>query len=583
MGRTRLIWRIAFSFIAITLPIFLGVSAYLSHLAWQYQVSSRIQLLRGQARLIAEFLDKNDGVHEQNTLGALLRTWAESTGSKIVVLSPGGEVLASSDALPEPDQEAVRAAFHAFAADPASKYSWIEHGTAFVSAPIGLASGQEGVVLVAAPLSRGQFALLWTHLAIGTCAAAVVSLLGSFIVSRRLNASFSAMQARAERLAAGTILDSAPVEDIGEFYSLAELLNRTGFLLNRRIQELAQQKNELDAVLSSMVEGVMAIDNNERVLSLNAAAARMFGIPTGEGIGRSVQELIRNTDLHRFIAMTLRSGEELEDDISLYADRERVVQVRGTALNDASGKQIGCVIALNEVTRLKKLENAQREFVANVSHELKTPLTSIKGYVSTLIEDGFESPDDAGRFLEIISRQADNLDALIEDLLALSRLEQDASERELPEEEVSLCEVVAAAIQVCSDKAREKNIQLTVDCGPEIRAKLNARLLERAVVNLLDNSIKYSNEGGRVELRGEQRNGTVSLHVQDFGTGIEKEHLPRLFERFFRVDRARSRKLGGTGLGLAIVKHIMRVHGGEATVDSTPGKGSTFSIHLPVS
>jgi two-component system phosphate regulon sensor histidine kinase PhoR len=244
------------------------------------------------------------------------------------------------------------------------------------------------------------------------------------------------------------------------------------------------------------------------------------------------------------------------------------------------------VIVLNDVTEMERLENVRRDFVANVSHELKTPVASIKGFVETLLDGAGDDPHDRRRFLDIIARQADRLASIIEDLLALSRIEQSENAGNLPRERVRIADLLAAATDDCLPRAQERSILFSVDCAPGLEALVNAPLVEQALINLIDNAVKYSEPGRTVRIDAVSAPSSpgqlgVTIAVRDEGCGIEAEHLPRLFERFYRVDKARSRKLGGTGLGLSIVKHIVQAHGGSISVDSTPGVGSTFTIRLP--
>ncbi|MBI3735216.1 ATP-binding protein [Candidatus Sumerlaeota bacterium] len=257
------------------------------------------------------------------------------------------------------------------------------------------------------------------------------------------------------------------------------------------------------------------------------------------------------------------------------------MQAHGSVLLDAEGSGIGALVVLNDVTRLIKLENVRREFVANVSHELKTPITSIKGFVETLLEGAIDHPDEARRFLGIVQTHADRLHAIIEDLLSLSRIELEAERNVIILEPGSIREVLQAAIEICQVHARAKGINITLNCPADLRARINAALLEQAVVNLIDNAVKYSGDGKDIQVEAEAATSETVIRVRDHGCGIDAEHLSRLFERFYRVDKARSRKAGGTGLGLAITKHIAQAHGGSVGVESVLGEGSIFSIRLP--
>ena len=242
------------------------------------------------------------------------------------------------------------------------------------------------------------------------------------------------------------------------------------------------------------------------------------------------------------------------------------------------------MIVLNDVTDMQRLENVRRDFVANVSHELKTPIASIKGFVETLLDGAMDDPGNSRRFLEIVGRQAERLASIIDDLLALSRIEQSEGSGNLPLEATRIADIFSAVFADCEPRANERSIRLTTDCSEDVVAEVNPPLFEQAVINLVDNAIKYSDQGRTVWMSAAVEvaaNGTeVVVRVRDEGSGIDAEHLPRLFERFYRVDKARSRKLGGTGLGLSIVKHIVQAHGGAITVDSTLNVGSTFTIRL---
>jgi two-component system phosphate regulon sensor histidine kinase PhoR len=238
-------------------------------------------------------------------------------------------------------------------------------------------------------------------------------------------------------------------------------------------------------------------------------------------------------------------------------------------------------MVFHDVTQLRRLENMRRDFVANVSHEIKTPLTAIKGFVETLQHGKVDKDEENQRFLGIIQKHVDRLNSIIEDLMALSRIEQEDERKEIDFQQVKIEDTFRAAIQLCRPKAEEKEIHIDLDCKKDVTAVFDPTLIEQAVVNLLDNALKYSEPQSTVLLKLYQHNSDLIISVQDHGIGIAQKHLPRLFERFYRVDKARSRNMGGTGLGLAIVKHIAQAHDGYVEVESELREGSRFSIHLP--
>ena len=449
-----------------------------------------------------------------------------------------------------------------------------------VAVPVVRAGQTVGIVRVAAPssdadLSDGQRRLVWGSLVASAAAGAV-----AWLLARRSARPVEELAAAGRRLADGETAARLPASDIGELAVLAAALGRMRQQLVERGLQIGRQGSQQEAVLGSMIEGVLAVDARQRIVSLNRAAADLLAIDPAGVVGRPIQEVVRNADLRQFALEAIDRGEPVEDDIVLRAARDRVLRVRGTPLRDASGEG-GAVVVVEDITDIRHLENVRRDFVANVSHELKTPVASIKGFVETLLDDRVDDPADRRRFLEIVVRQADRLGLIIEDLLSLSRVEQAEGMGDLPVEPVAVGDLIRTVIAECGPRAEARSIRLDVECPPDLVAEVNAPLLEQALINLVDNAIKYSEPGHPVHVGGGVAGGVLELAVRDEGAGIAAEHLPRLFERFYRVDKGRSRKIGGTGLGLSIVKHIAQAHGGSVTVESTPGSGSTFRLLLP--
>jgi two-component system, OmpR family, phosphate regulon sensor histidine kinase PhoR len=454
----------------------------------------------------------------------------------------------------------------------------------YVAIPLQTADGGRGLIRIAVPVTTtaGLFREVAKEIVPVFC---VVFLFAAMIVLYtlyRVSSSVGALKYGAKQFADGNLEYRLPISDTAEFASFSESLNAMAAQLHARISRITEQRNELEAVLSSMMEAVIVIDNNEKIISVNQAAERLFGIDLRTVKGRNLQEAVRNTELHRFILKTLSSTESLEGEIMFIGDPEKHLQAHGAALLDEQDKKIGVLIVFNDVTRLKTLENVRRDFVANVSHELKTPITSIKGFLETLKEGAVNDPENAERFLDIIIKHTDRLNSIIDDLLTLSRIERDTEKGEIALEPGHVETVIASVAKSCELKAKLKEIDLRYETDDNMTALINPVLLEQALVNLVDNAIKYSDRGKTVRIEARKVGPEAVIRVIDQGCGIPKEHLTRIFERFYRVDKARSRKVGGTGLGLSIVKHIANAHHGRIMVESSPSSGSVFTLYVPL-
>ncbi len=424
--------------------------------------------------------------------------------------------------------------------------------------------------------------LSFQSLALGGGVLAVLAAGLGLFTSRRLSLPLQGMQRGAERFAAGDFFHRLAIPETAELASLARTLNRMGAQLAEQIAVITQQRNEQEAILASMHEGVLAFDTQERVLTINPAAEALLGVVAAQAKGHTIQEVVRNVALQRLLVTALHSPDPTTVDITLRGAGERYLQATATALRHAAGHDLGVLVVLNDVTQLRRLENIRRDFVANVSHELKTPITSITGFVETLRDGAMYEPEHAERFLAIVARHAERLHAIIEDLLTLSRLEHSTDVSDMTRTPTALAEVIDAARLDCASQAEAQQVTVVPTCDPDLRALLNAPLLEQSLVNLLDNAITYSQPGSTVWVTAQRVDAALHLVVRDEGIGIPQEHLERIFERFYRVDKARSRERGGTGLGLAIVKHIAQVHGGQVTVSSRVGEGSTFTVRVPL-
>ncbi len=418
---------------------------------------------------------------------------------------------------------------------------------------------------------------------IGAAIFAVVMLIILLLISR----SIRELRDGAERFTAGNLSKRIAVKGPLQLADLAESLNTMAGQLADRLATVIRQRNELGVVHASMVEGVLAIDREQNILSLNRAASQILSLDAADAIGRSVYETVRNAEFHQVIQRTLDEGTAVTGEMRLSGaehangEGDHTIQLQSALLRDDEGRRIGLVMVLHDVTQLRRLESVRQDFVGNVSHEVKTPVSAIKAAVETLIEMPVAQDEDAQRFLQIVTRQSDRLAAIVDDLLSLARIEQVGDGGLQDTRSVALWAVISAANETCQPGAEAKNIHVHTECDRELQVQVSEQLLTQAIVNLVDNAVKYSDPDTSVLVHCEVIDGEAVISVTDQGRGIEPKHLPRVFERFYRTDKARSRDLGGTGLGLSIVKHIAEAHGGRVSVDSAPGSGSTFRIHLP--
>lgn len=589
MRRARLLWQLYASYLAITLLSLAAVTMYASaSLRRAYLEQAEVEL-QERAALLRPQLSQT--FHEQGAeaLDRLVKELGGARETRITVILPSGTVVADSEENPAEmkDHSDRPEIIQALKGGPGSDMRispTLKIRMLYTAIPM-IEDGQVWAVLrTSVPLASLDRVLhgIYRRIVLGGVLVAVVAAGLSLAAARRITRPLEEIKQGAQRFARGDLRHKLPIFNSEEFGSLAEAMNQMARHLDERIRATVAQRNEQQAILSSMVEGVLAVDPDLRLISLNETACEFLGVPAGDVQGQGLREVVRNTDLVRFVEQVLQSSGPVDGRFVLHGEfRERHIQTRGAALRDEQGRRMGAVVVLNDVTTLYRLENIRKDFVANVSHELKTPITSIKGFIETLLDGAIDSPADARRFLEIIARQARRLNAIVEDLLTLSKIEQQTDEARVERQEAALRPTIVAAVQLCEIKAADKDIRVEIDCEPTIHGRFNPPLLEQAVVNLIDNAIKYSERGGDVRVEVKDAGNRIVIRVIDHGCGIESRYLPRLFERFYRVDKARSRTLGGTGLGLAIVKHIAQAHGGWASVESAPGRGSTFTIHLP--
>ncbi len=414
-------------------------------------------------------------------------------------------------------------------------------------------------------------------------------------VGRRVRNVFAAIANIADRSEADRPTASGiSLPTLGGSEPVIESIDGMAGRFRRRLESVERRCDELQAVPASMVEGVIVLSDDMTILDMNPAAYRLLNHGDGDGIGEKLLYYFRNTELLGFAERTLESPVPIEEIITFIRAREIYLRVHGSVIRRGADAmqdlrppvrhgrgERTVVLVVSDITELKTLERIRRDFVANVSHELKTPITTIRGYIETLLSGDYRDPESSLRFLRIAENHIERLQAIIEDLLSLSRLERRGSPG-LELEGIQLRPAVDGAVKSREGMAAERNITVRFEYTEDLEARANPSLVEQAVANLVDNAIKYSEEGSEVLVRMDRDGTFCRIAVEDTGSGIPEKEIPRIFERFYRVDRARSRELGGTGLGLSIVKHIAAAHDGSIDVSSEEGRGSTFTLRIPL-
>ncbi len=454
----------------------------------------------------------------------------------------------------------------------------------YVAIPVGGAGQVTAVLRLALPLPEvtASFSALYRIMAAGALVTLALAAGIGLFVAGRVTRPVIEMQSIARQMAEGNLALRAPVRSPDEIGALGRALNRMMARLTERLEALEAERAKVTAILEGMVEGVMAVDGQGCVLWMNERARILAGVGAGPVSGRPLLEAVRNADLHEIVRESRAGarGAGLTRELRLTRGPVRTLQVTAVPLRLGAGDQ-GVVMVLHDVTELRHLEQVRTEFIGNVSHELRTPLTAIHGYLETLLEGGVDDPGRAREFLEIAHRHTERLGRLLADLTDLSNIELGRVALDLAP--VMLGDAVDSALGLIGPKARAGGVALEVQVPadvPPVRADRDR--LVQIVLNLVDNAVKHTPPAGRVTVSAEtSTQALVTITVADTGTGIPAADLPRVTERFYRVDRARSRELGGTGLGLAIVKHLVLAHGGDLRLDSRPGEGTTVTFTLP--
>ena len=577
------------SFLIIVLVLFIFTFLIISELN-KYDRSLTKERLLTAANLSTEVLQPTLDNPSIDKVQSAVSSLGAKTGVRITVVDGEGVVLADSTKNPrEMENHSARPeiiqAYNNKVGESTRYSSTLQKEMFYVAVPYQNSEQSTVVIRTALPLSIIEQALVpieYKVIYIGA-ALTIFALLLSLAVSRTTTKSLSGIINISDELAKGNLNVDIPVsESKGEIPKITKALNHMAQKLNEVFKQLSREKNQLEAVLSAMSEGVMVVSEEGKIIIINDALKEMFNL-SDDPTQKPFWEVLRNRDVTNLIESVLESWKPDNKEVFYLYPEERYYLANIIPL-DSPEKEI--IVVMFDITEFKRLENIKADFIANVSHELRTPLTAIKGYTETLEEDAFESPEDQKHFLRIIKRHADRLINIVSDLLVLSEVEgRDVLSKENDNsdfEDVNIIEVIKSSLEALRSKAAEKGLNVSYNPPSEnITITANRFLLEQMFINLIDNAVKYTPELGEIGIELYPGDDELRLEIYDTGIGIPKDSLPRIFERFYRVDKTRSRKMGGTGLGLSIVKHIVIIHGGKIDVQSEEGKGSRFIISLP--
>ena len=588
--RLNLFWKLALTFLALLLVALIAVDFSAERaLRRDYERTGLEQLkaLAGVAQSRAPVLSALPPTKPEEING--LQNWTHemaASGARVTAITEQGLVLADSQSDPQtmenhaerPElQEALRTGTghsirHSVTINQDLLYYAVRQPTA---------SGQPVLLRFALPFETVTSVIVQFRKSLWLASFLILAILGAvtLLVSRTFTNRVDRLTAFSQRVAEGDF-HSEPVGNSGDALdSLGSSLNQTAARLNQSIRTLTEERNLSSAILGSMVEGVAVVSASERVLFSNPSFASILSLGSPPKPGSALVEVVRQTELIEAVRKVLKGEPRVESEIVTGTLRQHFFAATVAAVHTTEAN--GAVVVLHDITDLRKLERVRRDFVANVSHEFRTPLTAIQGFSETLLGGAMNDPQNRDRFLGIILEHARRLARLTDDLLMLSKMDADRLEleiRRLPVEQL-----VAGCVETAQPRATEKDLRLSVDLAknlPEIAG--DRRRLTEVLQNLVDNAIQYTPSGGQILVSAEARDSEVVVTVSDTGIGIPQADQPRIFERFYRVDVARSREVGGTGLGLSIAKHLMEAHGGRLWVESEVGQGSQFHFSVPI-
>lgn len=585
----RLLWQLYPTYLVVILVTLLPMAWYAGNLVESLTYDRTVAELRAQAVLIADRLGSQIQSETPTILNRESRRLASISASRVTIIRPDGTVVGDSDRNPaQMDNHAGRPEVMESLdgnTGVSMRYSrTLGVEMVYVAVAVRAEGELVGIVRTSMPVAEisDLLARVYAEMVGVGFLIALLSALLSFLVVKKINSKVRTIQDGALRFAEGDLEHRLPSFQTVEIESLARSMNTMATELKERIDTILRQKNEIEAILANMVEGVIVVTPSREIVRINRSAARYLDVEsTGNEKGRHILELVRNSSLLNFVQATLDSDQTHEEELLVFGPPERYLLAHGARLRDADGNPVGALIVLENVTMLKNIERMRYDFVTNASHELPTPATAIKGFVETLREGAIDDPEAARRFLDILAGQTDRLISLIQDLLNFSKIASESGPESLKLKPEPLRQLLEECVDECRVQAVETGVSLEVSCPENLIVPMDRGLMKQAVVRLVENGIQYCTAGGSVSVVAEDGEDRTLIKVIDTGVGIAKPYRERIFERFYKIETSRSRNKGGAGLGLAVVKHIVKLHRGDVQVESEIGQGSTFIVSVP--
>ncbi len=576
-------WRITFIFFSLFLITILLLSGVLSRFLENYFMANLTDQLATEATIVQKFISVQYPFQPKE-LDALVKDIGQTINIRITVIDSTGKVLSDSEEdVARMDNHRLRPEFaqalQGEVGDAVRYSTTIKENLKYIAMPIKHEGAIVGAVRVSIPTTEISQALseINSILTYTFMIAILVFIILSLRLSSIITTPLEELTRSATRIALGDLRHRIFTSDQGEIGQLQHAINFMAEKQQEKLSEIEDKKSKLEAVLANMTSGIIVVNKKCYVNMINQAAENMLNVQTDQVLGKTCLAIMRNKELQGDLEKVLLSGKVLVREIHLEKPVERFIQVvsapiyHGKSLKEA-------VMVLTDISTIKQLEKMRSQFVANVSHELKTPLTSIKGFVETLQSGVVSDQETADRFLSIIATETERLSRLIEDILELSKIESNKKLVKL--EPVNLNSLIEATVQQLANEAAKKKLAVYADISEQYQVIANNDGLKQVFLNLLQNAINYTPPGGQIDIQVLDGANQVQVSIADTGIGIPQEDLPRIFERFYRVDKARSRQEGGTGLGLSIVKHLVESFGGSIWAKSQEGKGSTFYFTL---